>query len=615
MELIQRQKNMLESASSLSKDVTSFWSKRLYEKWLTANVNPTSYYTHILKVATNYEQWAEAAAILDEYEGLDEWKKDPISTEYDWELVQNRLNQLRVVRDQDNPSAMIFQLRTSLARNLGDMDKSQLYAHSRVGTKVLISSYIEEVTKQLNWICDETSELDYQAKHDFFMNIRQSFGRTALLLSGGGTLGLYHLGVLKCLANARLLPRIISGASSGSIMAALVCTKTVDEIPDMFDPSLVKLDVFERDGSPDTPFMRLKRLLSDGQLYDVDILTEAMKANVGDLTFQEAFNRTRWILNITVSSSTVYDMPRLLNYLTSPDVLIWSAVAASCSVPIFYGSSPLYAKDKNGNIVLWNPSDQLYIDGSVENDLPMNRLSELFNVNHFIVCQVNPHVIPFLQKSNSTSSIRQAASFCMHLANTEIQHRCSQLTELGILPSIFSKMKAVMSQKYSGDITIVPQVDYTDFVKVLSNPSPEFVAHAIIQGERATWSKMSIIKNHLQIELTIDNILYRLRLRHISEMKSSPSPPRPHLETRSTSLLTLPTRNASTTTTTNSHDDDREDDMDDESTKITTHTTNDIPLFEQQRQSSKMKGNSKMSDKALRTAKRGLWMTSNNSKS
>jgi hypothetical protein len=61
-----------------------------------------------------------------------------------------------------------------------------------VGTKALISSYIEEVTKQLNWICDETSELDYQAKHDFFMNIRQSFGRTALLLSGGGTLGKDH---------------------------------------------------------------------------------------------------------------------------------------------------------------------------------------------------------------------------------------------------------------------------------------------------------------------------------------------------------------------------------------------------------------------------------------
>jgi hypothetical protein len=124
--------------------------------------------------------------------------------------------------------------------------------------------------------------------------------------------------------------------------------------------------------------------------------------------------------------------------------------------------------------------------------------------------------------------------------------------------------------------------------------------------------EMSIIKNHLQIELTIDNILYRLRLRHISEMKSSPLPPRPHLETRSTSLLTLPTRNA-----TKSNSDDDANDVDNVNTvqKITTYTTNDIPLFEnqQQRQNIKAKTN-KMSDKVLRTTKRGLWMTSNNLK-
>lgn len=58
----------------------------------------------------------------------------------------------------------------------------------------------------------------------------------------------------------------------------------------------------------------------------------------------------------------------------------------------------------------------------------MNKLSELFNVNHFIVCQVNPHVIPFLQKSNTPSTLRQATNFCMHLAKTEIQHRCTQVT-------------------------------------------------------------------------------------------------------------------------------------------------------------------------------------------
>lgn len=73
-----------------------------------------------------------------------------------------------------------------------------MYSHSRVGTKYLTSEYIEEVVKQLNWICDEPADpiddpcLDLKAKHEFFMNMRQSFGRTALLLSGGGTLGKRH---------------------------------------------------------------------------------------------------------------------------------------------------------------------------------------------------------------------------------------------------------------------------------------------------------------------------------------------------------------------------------------------------------------------------------------
>ncbi|CAO3644101.1 unnamed protein product [Mucor fragilis] len=517
-----------------------------------------SYYEHLLKTATTYDAWCEAATKLDEMDGADRWKRETASPDYDHELIKTRLDQLRQIRKTNKgQSAMIFALRTSLARNLGDMGNPKLYSYSRVGTKDLTCEYIEEVVKQLNWICDEPADpdndphLDLTAKHDFFMNIRQSFGRTALLLSGGGTLGLNHIGVIKCLHEAQLLPRIISGASSGSIMASLVCTRTNDELPSMFDPSLVRLDVFARDGVPDTPYARLHRLMIQNQLFDVEILKEAMRANLGDMTFQEAFNRTRFILNITVSSSTLYDMPRLLNYITAPDVLIWSAVAASCAVPVFYGSTPLFAKDKNGNVVPWNPNDQLYIDGSVENDLPMNKLSELFNVNHFIVCQVNPHVIPFLQKANTPSKLRQAANFCMHMAKTEAQHRCTQLTELGILPSFFYKIQSIMSQKYSGDITIVPDIGYSDFLKVLSNPTPEYAMDCLYRGERATWPKLSVIKNHLQIELSIDQILYRLRLLRLNELPNKKLliannnlltkhySGRPTLETRSTSQLNV----------------------------------------------------------------------------
>jgi TAG lipase/steryl ester hydrolase/phospholipase A2/LPA acyltransferase len=36
-------------------------------------------------------------------------------------------------------------------------------------------------------------------------------------------------------------------------------------------------------------------------------------------------------------------------------------------------------------------------DGSLESDLPMMLLKELFNVNHFVVSQANPHIAPFLR--------------------------------------------------------------------------------------------------------------------------------------------------------------------------------------------------------------------------
>jgi hypothetical protein len=44
------------------------------------------------------------------------------SPDYDWELIKTRLDQLREIRRSNKgQSAMIFALRTSLARNLGDM--------------------------------------------------------------------------------------------------------------------------------------------------------------------------------------------------------------------------------------------------------------------------------------------------------------------------------------------------------------------------------------------------------------------------------------------------------------------------------------------------------------
>ena len=138
-------------------------------------------------------------------------------------MIANRLGQFRDARESDDLPALVFLLRTSLMRNIADMGNPELYGHTHVGTKYLIEEYIEEVITVLNILATTNDARVFSSlreKIDFFKGLRRSFGNTAMLLSGGATLGLGHVGVLKCLFENHLLPRIISGSSSGSIFAA-----------------------------------------------------------------------------------------------------------------------------------------------------------------------------------------------------------------------------------------------------------------------------------------------------------------------------------------------------------------------------------------------------------
>ena len=200
--------------------------------------------------------------------------------------------------------------------------------------------------------------------------------------------------------------------------------------------------------------------------------------------------------------------------------------ATSCSVPIIFSSSSLIAKDpKTGCEVPWNASPQRWIDGSVDNDIPITRLAELFNVNHFIVSQVNPHVVPFLgkehgtvpslDKSEQTSTVANEGwmNRVAGLAKGEVLHRLHVLSELGVFPTCFTKIRSVLSQRYSGDITILPEVSYMRLPNVLSNPTSEFLAEATLAGERATWPQLSRIQNRCALELALDDAVRHLRAR------------------------------------------------------------------------------------------------------
>ncbi|KAM0742916.1 hypothetical protein ACQRIT_003093 [Beauveria bassiana] len=484
-----------------------------------------------MKSAETLKHWQSAAEELDLLEGNDEWKRDFSDGDYNPCLIEERLTALEEARANGDLLTMMHLIRTELSRDLGGMGNVDLYRHSYLGTKTLIERYVDSALQTIDAVVIHGAVNNNIEPRDLLESMllsRQSFGRSALLLSGGGTFGMSHIGVLKTLFEANLLPRIISGASAGSIVCAVLCTRSDEEIPALIrDFPHGDLAVFGNEESDFGTLNHVRRLLTEGSWSDIKHLKRVMRTMMGDMTFQEAYNRTRRILNICVSTESMYELPRLLNYVTAPNVMIWSAVTASCSLPFVFHSSPLLVKDPvTGEHHRWNPSPQHFIDGSVDNDLPMTRLAEMFNVNHFIVSQVNPHVVPFLPKDDHLSpeaKLRKAKQPLPNesdwlntfttLARDEALHRLQFMAEMGIFPNLMTKCQSILSQKYFGDITILPEIGLAELPGLLSNPSADFMLRSSIAGERATWPKLSRIRDRCAIELALDHAVHRLRTR------------------------------------------------------------------------------------------------------
>ncbi|KAF7724183.1 hypothetical protein EC973_001255 [Apophysomyces ossiformis] len=356
----------------------------------------------------------------------------------------------------------------------------------------LIEDYMKETVSHIEYI-EASPDFDQQAKLKFFCDVRQGFGCSALVLQGGTAFALYHIGVVKALNEQGLLPRIISGTSVGAMIAALICIHTDEELPMIL--------------------MRIYLLLS-GYLMDMKVLQECVHANVGDLTFEEAFAKTKRILNISVSSSRTQEVPQLLNYLTAPNVLIWSAACCSTASEGLFGGCELLAKE-NDKIVKWSSSSVKWNNWSetspAESEAPLYRLSELFNVNHFIVSQASLYAIPFVSKAQNLQH-ETLWNKLAYLVGSEFKHRLYQLDQLHLLPRA---LRGVIEEKMSGNVNIVPDFSLSDLQIVLSNPTHASLAYWILRGERSTWPLLSFIRTRCMIELALDRAVLRLKSMNI----------------------------------------------------------------------------------------------------
>ena len=108
----------------------------------------------MLAEAPNYEVWKGAALELDFLEGNAEWKEDFASEHYHYELIYDRLSNIKQYRQQNDFERLKRALREGLHHDLGNMGNPVLYTHSRVGTKHLIEEYIAQACEALDFLCD-----------------------------------------------------------------------------------------------------------------------------------------------------------------------------------------------------------------------------------------------------------------------------------------------------------------------------------------------------------------------------------------------------------------------------------------------------------------------------
>ena len=386
-----------------------------------------------------------------------------------------------------------------------------------------------------------------QAKLDLFHDTRQAYGRTSLLLQGGAIFGLSHLGVVKALYLRGLLPRIITGNATGALIAALVCIHTDDELLEFLSGDGIDLSAFDQnlkrkptedDESDlankqfipeypaqllDTLTRRIMRYVREGYFLDIEILADCAHTNLGEITFEEAYKRTKRILNITISTSGEAGVPTVLNYLTAPNVCIWSAALASNSSSSLYSPVIIYSKDENGNTVPWPTTENVTFNPNrqtkpaSERESPLARIAELFNVNHFIVSQARPYIAPFLQSElhhpNPRFSDGAAALFapCFRLMTSELHHRLKQLDTLGVLPASLGSL-LLEETIPAASITLVPDITISDFAKLLENPTKENLEYWMLRGERAVWPAIDAITVRCGVEVKLDKCYHRVRL-------------------------------------------------------------------------------------------------------
>lgn len=221
---------------------------------------------------------------------------------------------------------------------------------------------VDNIPSNLNIIKNEANEVDEDKTKNNKIKILKN-----IVLGGGGVKGFSYLGLHKLFEEYNLCEnlKVIVGTSSGSIIATSLCLGyTYQESINYISPFTIGrlINITARTVLNFTESYGLDKGDKLESFIKKAILQKGFSENI---TFKQLYDISKKHLIIT-TSCLKNKQCFYLDYKTFPNMPIWLACRASCSLPILYEPVKYL--------------DYLFIDGSVMDNIPLYKFeSEMEN--------------------------------------------------------------------------------------------------------------------------------------------------------------------------------------------------------------------------------------------
>jgi TAG lipase/steryl ester hydrolase/phospholipase A2/LPA acyltransferase len=452
---------------------------------------------------SSYTEWLESSAKAAEDHPF-QWFDFARKKKFDQRVIESRLQELKTIRVEGRADKLLFYFDEGLHGNMANMGAAEVYESSSQSARDLISEYVGELAEGLEQIYNlSDSELDPDVKRAFFDRASRAHGRSALMLSGAGSLAPFHMGVCMALHSQGLLPSVISGSSAGAIIAGIVCSHNDTDL----DAILNSESLLELFNSLHEDYTEQENWL-DGE--DIRVIVENW---IPDITFEEAFQRSGRHLCVSVSPAEMHQQSRTLNSITTPNVLLRETIQASCAVPGLISPVTLAARGVDGNRVPYVRS-RSWVDGSVTDDLPTSRLRRIFGCNFFITSQTNPLILWSLQEQKFDGPMKDFVNFWQGASKEWVKavYPYAQSMVQNIYPTnmLMRMWFSVFTQDYTADVNVIPTQRFIDPSVMLGKIQPEKALELVLDGEEHTWPHIERIRNSTTVGAKLDQILLRL---------------------------------------------------------------------------------------------------------